>query len=290
MAIHLIPDAAVARYAAGPSDSTVSAVKSLHETVRSVLGTGYETFLQGSYRNNTGVADLNDVDIVAIRRNTTSSVFTNTNPTNPIRWDAIFQEAQSLLEASYHYQGKIERGDKCITINTNFHADVVPAVKIGSIETDPIAIYSFREQRERENFPRDHFQNNVTKQTATGNTYKPTVRMMKRWVRNWFAGTKTAPSFYVECLVHGVPNENFNSDLAVAFFMVAHHISQHVSSTTYIGSVAGDKDILVPQEWDWNRFSIFQSQLTRSVLDVADALQATNATEARRLWRKAFNE
>jgi hypothetical protein len=31
-----------------------------------------ETFLQGSYRNNTAIADIDDVDIVARRRNATS--------------------------------------------------------------------------------------------------------------------------------------------------------------------------------------------------------------------------
>jgi hypothetical protein len=53
----------------------VAAAKSVQETIRSVLGGDYETFLQGSYRNDTGVPDLNDVDVVALRKWTTSAVF-----------------------------------------------------------------------------------------------------------------------------------------------------------------------------------------------------------------------
>lgn len=290
MAGHLIPAAAVARYAQGPTDSTVSAVKSLHESIRSTLGNDYETFLQGSYRNDTGVADLNDVDIVAIRRNTTSTYFTGTVATTSISWDAIFTEVQGRLELSHHYQGKTVRGDKCITVNTSFHADIVPAIQIWSLENDPIAIYSFREGKERANYPRDHYANNVKKNGNTAGAYKPTVRMFKRWVRKWFSEVKVAPSFYVECLVHWVPDSMFGADLATSFFMAACHIVQNVNEYTWVGSVAGDKDIRVAGEWDWERFSRFQSQLLTSVVDVGNALQATTEAEAGRLWRKAFNE
>jgi hypothetical protein len=290
MAIHLIPATAIDRYSAAPAPSTVDAVKSLHENIRSVLGAGYETFLQGSYRNDTGVADLNDVDIVAIRKNTTSSHFTGIPPSIPISWDTIFDEVQQKLEGSYHYRGKTERGDKCITVNTNFHADVVPAVQITTADADPIAVYSFRYASERKNYPRIHARNNTDKHQRTKDNYKPMVRVFKRWSKNWFAGTKTAPSFYVECLVHWVPTEEFVSDRALSFFMIGNHIVQTVTATTYVPSVAGDKDILTSTEWDWERFSRFQRQLTQSTLDVGQALQATNQDEARRLWRKAFNE
>jgi len=42
---HLISVQAASRYTAAPAQTTVMAVKSLHENIRAVL---YETFLQGS--------------------------------------------------------------------------------------------------------------------------------------------------------------------------------------------------------------------------------------------------
>ncbi len=290
MADHLIPAAAIDRYTAAPPATTVTAAKSLHENIRSVLGSGYETFLQGSYKNDTGVADINDVDIVALRKNTTSTIFTGTVARNSITWEAIFKEVQDKLEATREYRGKTEKGDKCITVNTNFHADVVPAVYISADGNDPISVYSFRERAERKNFPRDHYQRNVEKQTRTGDNYKATVRMFKRWTKNWFGGTKTASSFHVECLIHSVPNSCFVSDKAWAFFTVAHHIVENVTRATVVYSVAGDKDILTDAEWKPDNFEKWQTALKAARGKVAQAIQAKTEADARRYWREAFGE
>ncbi len=269
---HLIPATAVDRYSAAPSVSKVAQAKSLHESIRDTLGDGYVTFLQGSYRNDTGVADINDVDIVTIRKSTSSGIFSSLPSTGKILWSQIFKEVQDKLEASPLYKGKTEQGDKCITVNTNFHADVVPAVKITKEDEDPIAVYSFREGSERKNFPRDHYENNVKKQDDTDGTYKATVRMFKRWARNWFAGTKVAPSFYIECLVHSIPDERFSYDKAVSFFMVGHHICHNVTRNSVVSSVAGDKDILVSSEWEPAKFEQFQRTLNTTLGMVATAL------------------
>jgi hypothetical protein len=287
---HLIPLSAIDRYSAAPPDSKVAAARSLHENIRDTLGSDYDTFLQGSYRNDTGVADINDVDIVAVRKSTYSGEFSPMTFSTTIPWTQIFQEVQERLEASHHYRGKTEPGDKCITVNTDFHADVVPAVKISSDGEDPIAVYSFQAGRERKNFPRVHYQNNVEKQDQTDGAYKPTVRIFKRWVRNWFAGTKVAPSFYVECLVYNVPNDRFFVDGAVSFFSVGHYIVQSVSQISYVGSVAGDKDILVNSEWEPAKFQQFRNKLDFAIGRVAMALKATSAADAQTYWREAFNE
>jgi hypothetical protein len=289
-AIHLIPTAAVARYTAAPAATTVAAAKSLQESIRDVLGSDYETFLQGSYKNDTGIPDLNDVDIVALRKSTTSGVFSGVVPIYLISWEQIFREVQTALEASNHYRGKTELGDKCIKVNTNFKADVIPAVRIGDVATDPIAVYSFREGRERQNFPRNHYANNVSKQARTAGAYKATVRMFKRWARNWFPWTDTAPSFYVECLIHSMPDDNFSPDPAASFLLVGDHIANQLHRYSVIMSVAGDKDILTSAEWEPDKFEAFQAQLTLSVNLVARAFNATSSAHASHYWRQAFNE
>jgi hypothetical protein len=59
------------RYSSGPSTERVRQVKRMQESIRKVLDESdfsYETFLQGSYRNDTAIADINDADIVALRK------------------------------------------------------------------------------------------------------------------------------------------------------------------------------------------------------------------------------
>lgn len=289
MMAHRISYSAVQNYTAAPSPTKTAAAVSVHNNIQRIIGDTHETFLQGSYRNNTGIADINDVDIVAIRKQTTSTVFTGRLSFNGIPWEQIFQEIQDKLEDSYSYKGKTERGDKCITVNTNFKADVVPAIYIADDENDPISVYSFREGAERKNFPRIHYQNNVAKHAATDQTYKPTVRMFKKWARNQFEGTKVAPSFYVECLVYRVPDTHFNSDFAESFFDVGNYIINNYTQSSWIYSVAGDKDILVKEEWSPSNFNIFKAQLEKSISKVRSALAATSTSEADRLWHSAFN-
>ena len=60
---NLIPQETLDSYTAAPSDATVAAVKRLHENIRDILGADFETLLQGSYRNDTSISDLNDVDM-----------------------------------------------------------------------------------------------------------------------------------------------------------------------------------------------------------------------------------
>ncbi|MBM7846745.1 nucleotidyltransferase [Herpetosiphon giganteus] len=287
---HLILEADISRYSAAPAPTTVDAAVSLHNNIRDTLGSGYETFLQGSYKNDTGIVDINDVDIVALRKQTTSTHFTGTVARYPITWDEIFQEIQSKLEGSYHYRGKTERSDKCITVNTNFKADVVPAIFISSDGLDPISIYSFRGLSERKNFPRVHYYNNIQKHARTSKVYKSLVRMFKRWTKNWFPHKKIAPSFYIECLIYNVPDENFVSDRAVSLSLIGNYIINNYTRNSIIMSVANDKDILTNQEWNPDNFEVFQTQLKASVSKIDRALKATSLVEARRLWLEAFNE
>jgi DUF2075 family protein len=59
-----------------PTATMVSEIQALHQSIRAAFDERYyETFLQGSYRNNTATKEINDVDIVVLRKNTVSTVF-----------------------------------------------------------------------------------------------------------------------------------------------------------------------------------------------------------------------
>jgi hypothetical protein len=64
-----ISQSLIDRYSAGPSASKVTQVANL-DNYPGRARDNYDTFLQGSYRNGTAIADINDVDIVARRRRT----------------------------------------------------------------------------------------------------------------------------------------------------------------------------------------------------------------------------
>lgn len=291
VAVTRISDYLVARYAAGPSQAKVDQAKSLRRDVSTALGTGYQVFLQGSYRNNTGVAELNDVDVVALSKTVHSTV--DRGPAQyPVTWDEIFSRVERRLDAHPRFAGLLERGDKCIKVDTSLSLDVVPAIYRDAPDYDPIEVYSFRDRRRRDNYPRDHWESGVAKNddSRTDGAFKPTVRLFKRWARNVLSDPKLAPSFYIECAVHHVPDDAFSSDLAVSFVGVGLYLIQDVSRSTVVYSVAGDKDILVESEWHPDKFEQFQRELAGSVVSAGKAMQASTTTEANRLWRQAFGE
>jgi hypothetical protein len=271
------------RYSAGPSESKVTQVANLQTTIRDVLGDDYDTFLQGSYRNGTAIADINDVDIVARRKATNA-------PLSPAQWESLFNTIASKLRNSYRVSGPVSIGDKCVKLKgTSLNADVVPAVAIGDFTKDPIAIWSRRKKEERSNYPRTHYDNGVRKHRSTFQAFKPTVRLFKRWARQYPGFDKTAPSFYIECAVHAVPTSRFSTYLPLSFAEVGLEICRW-SRNTVIKSVAGDKDILVRDEWHLDKFEAFQTKLRPDLQFVVRAMQASTTEEANRLWKLAFGD
>lgn len=273
------------RYSTGPSPTRTASVKSLHERIRAALadaeGSAFDTFLQGSYRNGTGVADINDVDIVALY-----DPWRAPAPASDWRW--LFNRIASILHNSSRVSGEVRVGDRCVKLTGTLKADIVPAISPRPYSSsDPIAIYSREAGGERPNYPRTHYDNGVIKQAATDGVYKATVRLFKRWARQY--PYLTAPSFYLECAVHSIDKPEFSSYLPLSFAGVAFKITQYTRHSV-IKSVAGDKDILVPSEWHPNDFEECQRILQRDTRLVLDAIGASTQDEADRLWKSAFGD
>jgi hypothetical protein len=284
-----ISQSLIDRYSAGPTQNRIDAAVSLQRDVASALGSDYDVFLQGSYRNHTGVAELNDLDIVALSKSVHSTV--GQGPAQyPVTWEEIFGRVERALGGHHRFRGLVKRGDKCVKVATQLNLDVVPAIYREDPTTDPIEVYSFREGSRRDNYPRQHWQRGADKNSGlrTDGAFKPTVRLFKYWARNFLSDPSIAPSFYIECAVHQVPDSEFRSYLPLSFVYVGLYLLQKVSRATWVWSVAGDKDILVPEEWHPDRFEQFQKELRDSVIDAGDAVQASTTAEADRLWRRAF--
>jgi len=281
----LISQTLIDRYAAGPSATRRSAVKSLQENVRKALEDAephrFDTFLQGSYRNETAIADINDVDIVALYDPWRS-------PATDADWNKLFNRIAAILRSSWRASGRVKINDKCVTLSGTLKADIVPAISRTTYSsTDPILIYSRRARKERPNYPRTHYDNGVTKQYDTNGNFKATVRLFKRWARQY--PNLTAPSFYIECAVHSVADSKFDNYLPLAFAAVALELVSY-SRHKLIYSVAGDKGILVPSEWHPDDFAAFQTKLLTDARLVVNAMNATTSTEADRLWKLAFGD
>lgn len=290
---HLIPQISVERYSAGPSASTVSKAKQLQEKVREIIGSEYETILQGSYRNDTAVRDIDDVDIVVIAKHAQSGVFCTVSPgMATITWDTIYSRIEKALINHSPFYGKVHRHNKCIRLQGELNCDIVPAVKISDPSKDPVAIYSWKDGKEFQNFPRTHYENGVAKNQRCQQRYKPAVRMLKAWADKAFssAASHICPSFYLECIVYSAPDECFSGDKAEMFSAIIKHAGSISYSHDRVLSIAGDKDILVETEWASSNFHAFQDAFSESGRYVDAALFAASAISSAEYWKRAFND
>jgi hypothetical protein len=280
----------VGRYARPPSSTTVQQAVSTHEAVRALLGDiAYLTFLQGSYKNDTALWDMNDVDIVVVARTIVSSRFSGIVSETSVSWEEIFGRIERALDSDSRYRGKWRRNDKCIRLNTDIKIDIVPAVYIGKVETDPIAIYSFRTRTEKRNWPRQHYDAGAAKSLRTNGAFKQSVRLFKRWARCCFGGEPVAPSYYLECAVHFQPDSSFSGRPDRDFFEIGSRILQLSHSTTTLPRLAGEGNLFTPEEWDVGRFQQFKFQLQHSLQHAARALGTMAEQRGIELWTAVFN-
>jgi hypothetical protein len=291
---HNISSTLIEQMVKGPSATKITQVANLQTHIQDIFGSGYHSFLQGSYKNDTAILDINDVDIMVIRLKTYSSQHSPlARPENSvIQWNTIFSEIEEKLKSQNRYRLAIQRGNKCITVTTvDFKADIVPAAQIGNDYTvDPIAIYSFRDGLEKVNYPRTHYDNGVEKNRTTDGNYKFLVRMFKNWSKNHFDNKDILSSYKIESLVYGVDNSMFSNDYAMSFIQVATEIYKKLissESSSIILSVCGYENIL--DNWGLRYRQMVVSQLNTSIDLMVKAYMADNSLVANNLFKRAFN-
>jgi len=213
------------------SARTYTAVKNAIDLWPALARRTIDVFLQGSYRNSTNIYGESDVDVVvqcpetfffdAARLATADEAAIVALPPARYEWDEFRADVHNALTHHFGAQN-IENGNKCIrvwgTSESHITADVVPAFTHRLYRTrwtfeGGIAFLTRKERRRVVNFPKQHYNNAVAKQSRTGNVFKPGVRLFKnataRLVEMGRLDEDDAPSYFVECALANVPDEKF---------------------------------------------------------------------------------
>lgn len=219
------------RGAAVGSAETYQQIKSvLEDTDAPYAARQFEVFLQGSYGNQTNIYSESDVDIVI---HLLSSFIYDTNllpmeqkalvPTTmgggiTYGVDQFKREVFSHLKARYGTDAVI--GNRSIKIKANGNrrsADVIVCMGYRQyIQYTPhsqpfYAGVLFKDAGGNEivNYPKYHKENCITKNQATNQWFKPTVRIFKnlrsRLIANGQLNDGDAPSYFVEGMLWNIP-------------------------------------------------------------------------------------
>jgi Nucleotidyltransferase domain len=200
-------------------------------------GRGVEIFLQGSYANATNTYGDSDIDVVVLYKNTFYKDMSSLSlpqqqahehafGTSIYQWSDLRRDVLSALTAHFG-AGNVAVGNKAIKVKTGagrMTADVVPAVQFRRYATFVDAgnlsahwgIHFFDAQGNGiTNYPKYHIDRGQDKNRdeRTRGLYKPVVRLFKNFrsymVDNRILADGVAPSYYIECVLHNVPDNLF---------------------------------------------------------------------------------
>lgn len=240
----------------------------------------FDTFLQGSYKNDTHTYGSSDVDIVVKLESSWLADTSDLNSEEQTRYDL------NTTEADYAYRDF--REDVFKTLKTRFNSstskpvvwdgkaieindgplpmdvDVVPCRDFriyysypanGEPDIDHGMAFSPRYSTERiVNFPKMHYQNGTEQHT----NYKETVRIFKNardyFNENWVSpNIITAPSYFVECLIYNVPERIIKrSRRSDRFKEILDHLQDDGTDLTTFEQVSEMEPLFGAGNTQWN--------------------------------------
>lgn len=210
-------------------------------------------FLQGSYGNDTNIYGDSDVDVVVLYEDTfhhdpsalsleQRAVHAQIFPAATYTWHNLRDDVLAALRAHYG-TAKVTVGNKSIKVQTGNGrpSDVIPAVQFRKYATFTDrsnlsahwGIQFFDASNSPVvNYPKYHIDRGVDKnsQARTGGNYKSVVRVFKN-LRNWMVDNDViakgvAPSYFIECALHNVPDDLFKLSLERAVPAITDHLMQ----------------------------------------------------------------
>lgn len=212
------------------SAATGNSIKTALEQYKGFpAGTTFETYLQGSYKNDTNVFGESDVDVVV---ELTSSFYNNLTEEQKAVFKFTkteygyfkFRDDVEKCLREYYGNGNVTIGNKVFKIAPNanrLEADVLACASYRHYYNTAeetayfkgVAFYTRNVGDQIINFPKRHSDNATTKHQNTANWFKPTVRFFKTMrnhlVNNNGFNKSTAPSYFIECLLENIPDNQF---------------------------------------------------------------------------------
>ena len=214
-----------------------TAPKQAHESIRNAIDKykgwaekpKYDIFLQGSYKNDTNLRQDSDVDVVIQlaarlrpRVAALSGLELEQDQNHKLareRWQLFRKQVLEALRATYGKKA-VTTGRKSLKLvkgKIPASADVVVTLHC---ETG-LAFYLSGDHRWVVSYPQQHHKRGHKKGKTTNNKYKRTIRMFKvarnHLVENDVIKSKTASSYFIECLLYNVPDNLFKANFGQTY-------------------------------------------------------------------------
>lgn len=219
------------------SSLTYNSIKSCLEQYDFPDNVRYNSYLQGSYRNSTNIYANSDVDVVVELESSWKPVTSKLSEEEKSIFDKKYLNAtygwsdfrQDVLQSlkDYYDNSKIVEGNKAVKLegySGRLNADILVAIKYryffhvyenrSDSYVEGIAFYARNDSKWMYSYPKQHYNNGVTKMSNTNNNYKSLIRIYKNikvnLVNNADIPDRYISSYYIESLLYNLPNNIFS--------------------------------------------------------------------------------
>jgi hypothetical protein len=206
----------------------------------------FNVFLQGSYGNDTNIWAESDVDVV-IRYHGAFYDDIEERPADeqaafhaafPVKYKYVYKDfnAHVIQALQARFGDSVKPGTKAILVEASGNrrkADVIVAYEFHRYykfksrfdERHETGMCFFLKDGTRvANYPDLHSKNLTTKHQNTSNNFKPMVRIFKnarsKMIEDGLIAEGSAPSYYIEGLLHNVPDDEFVGDYQDIFLNI----------------------------------------------------------------------
>lgn len=253
-------------------------------------------FLQGSYKQDTAIHTINDVDIVALCG---SLIHPGTSAGKSWSRHEIFDTLASAINADGRYRGKIRysQHSMCIKIDLGIKIEILPAVKRSDASTtdfEPFRIYDPDATQWTDAYARQHQRLVTEKNKRVNGLLKPMIKVFKH-LRDTSCGSSAgdAISFHIECLLYCIPDILFTSSVADTIEAVLTCVANFSSAQATISGIRSpcrEKMLFSDAEWQITSYDRF-NKLVQQWSNKARAANGTYDDDvAINLWKQLLGD
>jgi hypothetical protein len=252
-------------------------------------------FLQGSYKQETAIYTINDVDIVVLCKLWQPG----SGDVGSRSWsrDEIFDTVAAPLLNDGRYKNKVRYHSNsiCIKVDLDIKIEILPVVyKAGNSDPkkEPFRLYRPEKGSWEDGYARYH-QDWLTwknQKDRIGGNFKPAIKVFKH-LRSHYS--LDAVSFHIECLLFSLPDSLFAGGPADYIPATLGYIASTPALTWYskvVKTPCDDRDIFVESEWSKTSWEMFHKFVVVWAEAAQNASRALDRNTAIKFWRLLLGE
>ena len=235
-------------------------------------------FLQGSYKQQTAIYTINDIDLVVLCQGL--SMGSSSGEGRKWSRNEIFSTIASPILNNERYRDKVLFHDlsMCIKIDLGIKIEILPVVNNQQEKSEPFRAYHPEKGKWENVYPRIHQMMLTWKNSKekTNGNFIPAIKVFKH-IRSKYG--LDISSFHIECLLFSMPDNIFLGSPLTFISSILNYFARSSASAWYdivINQPSGDKNIFVPTECSYEKWLDFHhcmsilSKLAQLTVNSAD--------------------